>query len=181
VIRVIRNRLVEHPSADWAIVACLVGAHISIVWSSGRADWLRTTGFANRLSVYTDLITVTGIFAGFTIAALASYLGFSGAQIEALRQAAGEKILKQWLAAISGPALAIGTLVACKIVDRADGTAQGARWAAEIAMGLTATRILRLFYIFIRLMQIATAPRKAEQQVPLRALRTMPPGSSPRS
>jgi hypothetical protein len=116
-----------------------------------------------RLALYTDLLTVTGIFVGFTGTALASYLAFSGARIEALRAAAGTKLTKQWLSVIRGPLLAIAFFVLAKIFDRAGSSPVWVRWLVEFGIIFTAWRIVRMLYIFGQLMDILVAPNVSKK------------------
>lgn len=156
--RAIGKRLVEYRWLDWPVVALLVALHVAITWSTGHFDALRTAGFATRLSLYTDMITVTGLLLGFAATALASYLAFSGDRITELRAIAGDKVLNQWMSAIGGFAAALGVLIVCKIGDRDLTSAAGVRWVAEGALSFVALRVLRLLWVFRQIVLIATSP-----------------------
>lgn len=154
----IGKRLVEHRWLDWPLAGVLTGAHIWVSWSTNRFDILRTTGFSNRLSLYTDLITVNGLLFGFAATALASYLAFSGPRITQLRAYAGDQLHGQWMSALCGLAMTLGVLVLCKILDRETTSAAGVRWLAEATLLVVAARILRLLWVFRRIIDIATKP-----------------------
>lgn len=166
------RRVVEYRLLDALLVAFLVGVHITVAWTTGRFDALHTTGFTNRLSLYTDMITVTGLLLGFAATALASYLAFSGQQITKLRDIAGQQLLDQWMSAIGGFAVTLAVLVLCKILDRNGTSAEGVRWLAEGALIFAAVRLIRLLWVFRQVVLIATSrpaePRRREEPISVR-------------
>lgn len=157
-LRAAGKRLVEYRWLDWPLAAGLAVVHMLVCWWTGRFDLLRTTGFANRLSLYTDMITVTGVLFGFTATALASYLAFSGPRIAQLRAYAGEQIHGQWMSALGGIAATLGVLIICKICDREVTSAAGWRWVAEAALFLATGRMLRLLWVFRQIIDVGTKP-----------------------
>lgn len=154
-------RLLEHPVFDWIAVAGVVGVHVAVVKITGRFDPLGFMDLDRRLSLYTDVLTVTGILAGFTGAALASYLALNGEGITAVRRQAGPQMTRQWAAALTGPAFAIVLLVVAKVFDDASASgglvvASRVRFLAELAALLVLVRITRLMWVYVQLVAIAT-------------------------
>ncbi|MDT7702173.1 MAG: hypothetical protein QOJ30_4498 [Pseudonocardiales bacterium] len=152
------KRLVEYRWLDWPFAALLTSGHVALAWSTGRFDVLRTTGFTNRLSLYTDMIAVTGLLFGFTATALASYLAFSGPRITQFRAYAGDQVHAQWMSALGGLAAALGILILCKVFDRDGTSAAGMRWIAEGTLFFASGRLIRLIWVFRQLIGIATKP-----------------------
>jgi len=158
VFKSVRNRWVQHPSIDIGLASVVVLIHVAVVERSGHYDPLMATGFENRLSLYTDMITVTGIFVGFTGAALASYLAIGGERMDDLRHRAGTRITKQWFAAITAPSAAIAIFIIAKVFDGTHGDATNVRWLAEAAFLLVAIRLCRMLYVFASIINIAMRP-----------------------
>mgnify|MGYP001135293546 FL=1 len=110
-LRAIGNRAVEYRWLDWLVATLLAGGHALLSWRTNSFDVLRTTGFANRLSLYTDMITVAGLLFGFAATALATYLAFQGQQINTFRAPVGGKVLAQWMSTLVGLLLTLIVLV----------------------------------------------------------------------
>jgi hypothetical protein len=161
--RWLADRAVEWRWLDWPLAVVVVWLHIWLVWATGRFDLLRTTGFTNRLSLYTDMITVTGVLLGFAATALASYLAFSSGPIASFRAHSGEKVIGQWMSALIGLGLTLVALVFCKILDREVTSAAGMRWIAEGALIFAASRTARLVWVFQRIVTIATRTSESRQ------------------
>jgi hypothetical protein len=123
-----------------------------------RNSALRTTGFSNRLSLYTDLLSVTGLLFGFAATALATYLAFSGQQINSFRARVGSEVLAQWMSTLLALGLTLIVLVFCKVLDRDGTSAAGVRWVAEGIVIFATTRMGRLLWIFKQIIEVATAP-----------------------
>ncbi|MGO4662917.1 hypothetical protein AB4Z14_13705 [Terrabacter sp. 2TAF16] len=171
--KTVRNWCLEHPLVDYLAAGILtIGAWQASVRLSPAWDLLGGMAFADRMSLYTDLMTATGIFLGFSATGLAAYLALSGTSIERFREVANGKVLRQWVAALAGSGLALLVFVVCKVVDRADSAAY-AHWLATGAFVFMVARGVRMLYVFVQLSGIATlAPfsrRKSEKANHLRS------------
>lgn len=154
----VRNRWLQHPLVDVGIAVVLAsGVWFVAKWRVPGADLLGQMAFADRMSLYTDLITVTGIFVGFSATGLAAYLALSGKNIERLRDVAHGQILKQWLSALGGSSVALLVFLICKVLDRKSGV-DHIHWVAMGAFVFLVTRAIRMFYVFAQLSGIATQP-----------------------
>lgn len=156
VVRGVRNLWLQHPLLDGLTAALIAGAAWLMAdrWRAG-ADILGEMAFNDRMSLYTDLITVTGIFVGFSATGLAAYLALSGRNVERLREAANGLILKQWLSALAGSSFALFVFLVCKALDRSSG-AETIHWVATGAAAFLMFRAGRMIYVFTALSGIAT-------------------------
>jgi hypothetical protein len=62
------------------------------------------------------------------------------------------------MSALGGLAAALELLVLCKVLDRDAEAAAGMRWVAEATVFVANTRLLRLLWVFRRIIDIATKP-----------------------
>lgn len=156
----VRDRMVEHPLVDWITITVVVGVHAAVATRYDRFDPLGAMDFSRRTELYTSALTVTGVLLGFTGAALAGYLALSGPGITAVRVRAGATLTRQWVAALTGPALALIVFFLAKVFD-GPGTGGGLvagqhfRWLAEAAALLVVLRFCRLFWVYAQLVAIA--------------------------
>lgn len=174
---VIRNQpldaLSERPALDWLMGCIVVGIHALVVTVMHRYDPLASLSEAERVDLYGQAINPASILVGFTLAALAFTYSGEGRYTALLRAHGGRALRRTWLAAISGPLLAVGVLLAAQVVEQ-NGTAT-ARWAGEIAFVLIALRTTRLVWLLGQLLdlrQLDDVDTKRPAPVPRRRRRT---------
>jgi hypothetical protein len=177
-MNMIGDRLLQHPTADWALAVTLTGAHVAVVEWHGRFDALGNLDVARRIDLYGDALTVTGVLLGFTGAALAGYLALNNSGITAVRRRAGGDLTRQWVAAITGPAVALLLFFTAKIFDRAEvgsafAQASSVRWLAELGAILVVLRMSRLLFVYAQLVGIASQDDSNKE--PARPVRILGP------
>jgi hypothetical protein len=146
----------EHPLIDLAVAFVIVGGHLGLAqWRGSGFDFLGSMKFVDRMSLYTDLMTISGIFVGFSFTALAAYLALSGQNIERLREVAHGQVMKQWISSILGTSAVLLITFGSKIADR-DGGAYLVHWIAWGGVVFLLLRSARLIYAFAKISGIAT-------------------------
>lgn len=151
------NRDTWYRPAQWwwldaplAILAVTI-AGMTVEPATG-VDILGRLSLADRRAIYTDLLQLTTIFAGFGGVIFALYLGLQGRRVKELNRSLGRTLLKIWLAAILTPWLSALTLVVASVFDRGDtGSHNVARWAAIAAILVVAFQMARIVWVFYQL------------------------------
>jgi hypothetical protein len=154
------DRWIQWWWGDVVIATILVFAYALTPWVGDHLDLLGHLDLNDRRSVYTDLLNITALFAGFSTLATATYLGWSSRGITAVRRLVGEDLLRLWLVSTSLPWLCAVVIVVVKTVDRgADQPTNVARWVAVGAMVVLAEQLGRVLYLFYSLAMIEQQPQ----------------------
>jgi len=118
-------------------------------------DLLGQLSLADRRNVYTDLLQLAIIFAGFGGVVFAIFVGFQSRSVREIRSKVGAHLLRVWMAALLTPWVSSFLIVLAKIVDRGDiASTNGARWVAAGATLLVALQFLRMLWVFYQLAAI---------------------------
>ena len=120
-----------------------------------RPDVLNGLSLPARQGLYTDLITVSGIFVAFSATGLAAYLAMTSGGVERLRAVANKQVLAQWISTIAGTSATLLGFLLVKVFDRSEG----ATWTHHLAVALfvfLVARTCRLLYVFALISGIAT-------------------------
>ncbi|WP_139246120.1 hypothetical protein [Geodermatophilus amargosae] len=145
---------------DVPLAALIVVVVAVIPWVRDVVDLLGNLNLSDRRSIFTDLLNVTALFAGFTTLATATYLGWSSRGITAVRLLVGKDLLRLWLISTSLPWLCAVVLVIVKMTDRgADEPTNVMRWVAVGSMIVLAEQLARVLYLFYSLAMIEQQPR----------------------
>lgn len=168
--RWIGDRFVQWWWLDLPVVAIVVMLVMLNVRSGTGVDLLGQLDLDARRSVYTDLMQMAALFAGFSGVMFAVYLGLSGRGVRQVKDMVGQQLLIMWLFAMTVPWLAALLLVLAKILDRGPAASGNmARWLAAGAVMLVAVELARLLWVFY---QLATIDLKGVK--PARPTRTQP-------
>lgn len=137
------------------------------------ADLLGRLVRSERLSIYTDLIQVVSLFAGFGGVTFAVYLGMTSRGIARLRAKVGDSILRVWVATLILPWMGALALVVAKLLDRG---ANGGPWSWTIAYAavlVTALQLSRAAWLFFQLASIEQSEEKPAAPTTQRTIRVM--------
>lgn len=136
-------------------------------------DLLGNLRLADRRSIYTDMLTIATLFAGFSTLATATYLGWSSRGVRAVRDLVGKDLLWLWLSATTMPWLCATTLVIVKMVDRGTPPTNPTRWIAIGTLIVVGEQLARVIYLFYSLAMIEQRPNS---QTPVRPVASVPIG-----
>jgi hypothetical protein len=133
-------------------------------------DLLGQLDLETRRAIYTDLMQIAALFAGFSGVIFAVYLGLSSRGVRQVKDMVGKQLLTMWLFALTVPWVAALLLILAKVLDRGEMASPNvARWLAVAAVVLVAIELLRILWIFY---QIAVIDLRGVQ--PARPIRTRP-------
>jgi len=139
----------------WAdvVVAALFVAVLYLAARPGTGvDLLGGLALSARLSVYTNMLQLTAIFAGFSGVAFAIYVGLDSRMVRQVKSTAGSPLLRVWIAALVTPWLCALVLVFCGATDRGQGASHNfTRWVALAALVLVILQMVRIVWIFYQL------------------------------
>ncbi|MGC4782007.1 hypothetical protein ACLQ3A_10210 [Micromonospora zamorensis] len=142
----------------WADVAAVVAVTAVCAWTVAPgtgADLMGQLSLADRRNVYTDLLTLTTIFAGFGGVVFAIFIGLQSRSVREIKSQVGEHLLRVWLSALLAPWVSAFAIITAKILDRGGkGSVNEARWIAVAAMSLVALQLLRVLWVFYSLATI---------------------------
>lgn len=162
----------------WLDVPIAAGAVALIAWQvrpGTGVDVLGQLDLETRRGVYTDMMQLAALFAGFSGVIFALYLGMSGRGVRQVKDLVGMKLLVMWLFALTVPWLAAVGMVLAKVLDRGPGgSANVARWLAVAAALVVALQLLRTVWIFYQLAAIdlkGTKPARPTQSRPVELAR----------
>jgi hypothetical protein len=131
-------------------------------------DFMGQLSLADRRNVYTDLLTLTTIFAGFGGVVFAIFIGLQSRSVREIKAKVGENLLRVWLSALLSPWVGAFAIVVAKVIDRGGkGSPNEARWIAVAAMGLVALQLLRILWVFYSLATIES--RDGQPTIPTAA------------
>ena len=170
----LRDRAAQSWWADAPLAAALVIVCSHVVKPGTGIDQLGKLTLDTRRNVYTDLIQVFSIFAGFSAVAFAFYLGLSSRPINQLKSMAGRPLLRIWLSALAMPWICALVIIFAKIMDFGEkGSASMARWFVLGALLLVVLQTARLLWVFyqIALLDLQQEPVKKIATEPVRVVR----------
>lgn len=142
----------------WLDVPVLTLAVLALAKWAPWANVLDDMARADRLSVYTDMLTLTGLFAGFGGVTFAVYLGMTSRAIERLRQRVGGPLLAVWIAVLVTPWLCGFALIVAKVLDKGAGGGSVSWIVAYIAMAVVVVQLARTVWVFVRLALLDQRP-----------------------
>jgi hypothetical protein len=129
-------------------------------------DLLGHLNLDDRRDAYTDLLTITTLFAGFSTLATATYLGWSSRGVTAVRALVGADLMKLWLSATCLPWVCSVAIFVSSLVDRGDPTPTNpARWVAVGALIVLAQQLVRVLFLFYSLAIIEQKPKNPVRPV----------------
>lgn len=150
----------------WWLDAFLAAALVVILHESSRSgtgvDVLGRLGLSDRRAVYTNMLQLTAIFAGFSGVGFAIYLGLGSRAVRQIKLSAGAPLLRVWLAALVIPWICALILVFCGVTDRG-GRDSGnlTRWVALAALAVVVLQLARIVWVFY---ELAVTDLKADTQ-----------------
>ncbi|MFI2710058.1 hypothetical protein ACH495_08010 [Micromonospora sp. NPDC018662] len=124
-------------------------------------DLMGQLSLADRRNVYTDLLALATIFAGFGGVVFAIFIGLQSRSVREIKERVGEHLLRVWLSALLAPWVSAFAIVIAKVLDRGGkGSSNEARWLAVAATGLVALQLFRVLWVFYNLATIETQGAK---------------------
>lgn len=146
---------------DLPLAAVTVIVASSLAESGTGVDLLGQLSLVERREVYTDLLQLSTIFAGFGGVVFAIYLGFQSRRIRLLKEQVGKLLLHIWLAAILTPWMSAFALVVARITDRGGVASPNfARWLACAAIIVVLIQLARIVWVFYQLAMIDMKPQE---------------------
>lgn len=131
------------------VVVFFVGSQF--IPRNSSLDILGSVNLDRRLSLYTDLITISTLLAGFLGLAFTSYLGWSSKNIEDVQRQAGNHLLRIWLVGIGTPWACALLIWLAKIHDQGNyHSGNLSRWivlASLVPLIMSFTRIVYLYFL----------------------------------
>ncbi|WP_037924542.1 hypothetical protein [Streptomyces violaceorubidus] len=156
---------------DYVIAFLLLSAHVAVVRSWGRGDWLSWIESEQRVSLYGTAAGVVSAIGGLSSIAISIYLSSNGERIQAVRRHYQNELRRNWKALLVATALiCMGCLAAQGLDDKADS--HSARFVFEASMAFAFVRFLRMLWLLDRMMglndldQSAPPPRPAPRYDP---------------
>lgn len=142
----------------WLDVVAVCAVAVGCAWVAAPGtglDFLGQLTLSDRRNVYTDMLTLATIFAGFGGVVFAIFIGLQSRSIREIKATVGEKLLIVWLSALLSPWVSAFAIVVAKILDRGNGASPNvARWVAFAATALVALQLLRVLWVFYALATI---------------------------
>lgn len=139
----------------WAdvVVATLLVVILRVAARRGTGvDLLGGLTLSDRLAVYTNMLQLTAIFAGFSGVGFAIYVGLDSRRVRQVKSTAGSPLLRVWVAALVMPWLCALILVFCGITDRGQAASHNfTRWIALAALVIVFLQMVRIVWIFYQL------------------------------
>lgn len=160
-----------------ASVVCVLA--IYVVSDGSKFDILGRIDLALRQNIYTDLIQLSIIFAGFSSVSFTIFLSSGNSYVVRLRESeTGAKIVQIWVAALSMPWVSAFVVIVAKIYDSGGaGSSNPARWFAFSSVLLIVLQMLRLVWVLYRITHLETKrpvpTRKTAASMP--RIRRVPP------
>jgi len=115
-------------------------------------DIMGQLSLADRRNVYTDMLSLTTIFAGLGGVIFAIFIGLQSRSIGEIKEKVGERLLRVWISALLSPWASAFVIIAAKIVDRGGRRSPNeARWVVVAAISLVALQLLRILWVFYQL------------------------------
>jgi hypothetical protein len=137
---------------DAPVAAALVGALAASSRPGTGVDLLGKLTLSDRRAVYTDILQLAVIFAGFGGVIFAIYLGMQSPGVRGIRKLVGRKFLRMWISALVMPWFCAVTIILCRVIDRGEtGTVNAARWIAIGCVFVVLLQLFRVAWIFYQL------------------------------
>ncbi|TDC28808.1 hypothetical protein E1211_27205 [Micromonospora sp. 15K316] len=153
------DRLVLWWWLDHLVVVAIAGFLALKVAPGSGLDALGRLNLADRRSVYTDLLQLTALFAGFGGVIFTIFIGLRSAKELMAKSRFGTDLLRVWLAALITPWVSAFAMVLAKVLDRGGvGSTNEARWLVVGATVLVAFQLLRIVWVFYQIAHIEMAP-----------------------
>lgn len=146
----------RHAALDGVFAATIVGVHGIVAWSLGTSSFLDGATVENRTALYEATAAVGALVFGFATAAIAFFYGAQGGKrLALLAQVEGRSLVRTWRSVLAGPLVAVAVSIICLIADR--GTSPGwVGWLYEFGIAMLALRLLRLQWLFGRVLVLTT-------------------------
>lgn len=160
----------------WIDVPVAAVVVLLIMWIPGVypvVDLLGHLKLADRRSIYTDLLTIATLFAGFSTLATATYLGWSSRGVRAVQNLVGQDLIRLWLSATTMPWVCALVLVVVKMVDRGSPPTNPTRWIAVGTLIVVGEQLARVIYLFYSLAMIE---QRNNNRKPVRPVAALPIG-----
>lgn len=144
----------------------LVGISIFFIgWKSIHQDsffdFLGSVGLERRLDLYTDLINISALLAGFLGLAFTSYLSWSSKGIATVKERGGNRLQRIWLFGIATPWVCTLLIWFAKIHDREEmHSTNFARWVVIAIVMPLIFSFLRILYLYVLLADVEAHPPK---------------------
>ncbi|MFD8566636.1 hypothetical protein [Streptomyces sp. NPDC059639] len=150
------DRWAEHLWIDYAVAACVVGAHVAVVRMGSRGDFLAWIDSSQRTDLYAAAAGVTSAIGGLSAIAISLYSAANGQRLRAVRAQHQHSLRRSWRSLLQGTALVCLLLLAALALDR-DHDPLSVRFVFEYAMAFAACRYARLIWLFDRIMHVSDA------------------------
>lgn len=151
----IKDRFIDWWWIDPLISVLLVAPLAFFVEPGTGLDYLGKVDLQARYNIYTDVLQLATIFAGFGAVSFTVFLSAGGYYVEKLKHGSeGPKLVRLWIASLAMPWICALVIIASKIVDSGDvGSSNLSRWFVMISVLIIFFQIVRVVRIFY---QIAT-------------------------
>jgi hypothetical protein len=158
-------RALEHTSLDWLVGILATAAALAAVHFKPALDALGQFSQPERLSFYGHLLTVSGFLLAAAGVALASYTTAGGERMNLVRAIAGPRLRRQFVGALTGPALSILLILVAFVLDAAYSF-DWSRWVAVASVLFLASRSARLIYYFAGVLRLQDEDREPPKELP---------------
>lgn len=131
---------------------------VYFVPDGSKMDILGRLDLPVRQNLYTDMLQLATIFAGFSAVSFSIFLASGSTYVARIRESeTGAKIIQLWIAALSIPWVSAFIIIATKVYD--DGGAYSenpARWFAVSSILLIALQMIRLVWVLYKITHLET-------------------------
>ncbi|MFJ9556161.1 hypothetical protein ACIRPH_20265 [Nocardiopsis sp. NPDC101807] len=145
---------------------------VYLIPDGSKMDSLGRLDLAVRQNLYTDMLQLATIFAGFSAVSFSIFLASGSTYVARIRESAtGAKIIQLWVAALSLPWVSAFVIIAAKIYDSGGVYSDNpARWFAVSSIFLIALQMIRLVWVLHKITHLetikASPARKTASRMP---------------
>lgn len=155
------DRWIEWWWLDVSFGILLAATLTTQVRQTNRVNVLGSMKYDARITVYSDLLQLAVLFAGFSGVAFAVYLGMQSRNVRAVQQRVGSRLLRVWLSALITPWGCSLALVIAKVLDRDRPGGSAPAWG--ITYGVVAImlfQLVRTYWVFANIAAVDMADTK---------------------
>jgi hypothetical protein len=164
----------DRPVVDYVAMLVIVGAHLLLVLTTGRADLLLWIDDDQRQVLYQAGAGVVAIVGGLGSIALAVYQALEGVRADAVKRLYATELRRNWLAVTSATGTCALACVIAIAIDHpaaegapaATGDPYFARFLFEAAIVLSVLRFIRLLWLFHSMLKLDEAESRDKPRPP---------------
>ncbi|SDP11916.1 hypothetical protein SAMN04487788_2191 [Microbacterium testaceum StLB037] len=149
---------------DYPLSVAVVAVHLAVVGLWPWLDVLGTASAPDRRAVYSAAAIVVSLLGSFSAVAIGQMSSAKGARADALREAGGPDLAKNWRSIFRTALLCALVALTALLLDPSVPPVTNeppltpviVRWVFELALVLAVVRFLRLSALFVEVMQVAS-------------------------